>query len=141
MDTFHGLALALHIVGFATWLGGLNAMARVLAARNDEADAGFQKKMGAMARKGGRVADVGAGLAIAGGTWLLSYAPGMYMSQGWMHMKLTLVLALIGAHGFVRMKAKKAAEGQGSFPAVMVPVLVLAGALIVGLAVLKPLAH
>jgi putative membrane protein len=140
-DPVHALALVFHVVGFTTWIGGLYGMGWLLVAREADKNDAFRTRIGELARSGGRIADVGAGLAIVGGVWLLSFAPAVYMRQPWLHAKLTLVVLLLGLHGFFRVKAKRAATGpagQAQFKRAMLTVLALLGALIVAVAVFKP---
>jgi putative membrane protein len=137
-DPVHALALVFHVVGFTTWIGGLYGMGWLLVARDADKNDAFRTRLGELARSGGRIADVGAGIAIVGGVWLLSFAPAMYMRQPWLHAKLTLVVLLLGLHGYFRVKAKRAATGEGQFKRPMLTVLALLAALIVALVVFKP---
>src|SRR4051794_28688755 len=106
------LALTLHVFGFTAWLIGLFGIVIVLLDR-DTAEAKIQSHLGGLARRIGRIADGGAFLAILGGLWLIAIAPGFYMKQPWLHMKLTLVVGgMLGLHGFLRVKAKRASEGE-----------------------------
>jgi len=113
-------------------------MARTLAARDVETDEGFRTRLGALARSEGRRADIGAATAIVGGLWLLSNAPEFYLHQPWMHAKLTLVVALLGAHGFLRVKAKRASLGEGRFPRALLSILWVVAISIVALVVFRP---
>jgi putative membrane protein len=138
MDPVHALALVLHLVGFVTWVGGLYGIGWLLVARDAEKSDAFRTRLGELARSGGRIADIGAVLSIVGGVWLLSFAPAVYMRQPWMHTKLTLVVLLIGLHGFFRVKARRAAGGEGEFKRALLTVLSLLAVLIVALVVFKP---
>ncbi len=137
-DPAHALALVIHIVGFTAWIGGLYGIGWLLVARDADKNDAFRARLGELSRGGGRIADVGAVIALVGGVWLLSFAPGAYMRQPWMHTKLTLVVLLLGLHGFFRVKAKRAAGGEGQFNRAMLTVLTLLGAVIVALVVFKP---
>jgi putative membrane protein len=138
MDPTRALALMIHVVGFIVWLGSLFSMARTLVARDAETEESFRTRLGVLARAEGRRADIGAGLALLGGMWLLSNAPAFYLHQPWMHMKLTLVVALLGAHGFLRVKAKRASMGEGRFPRAALSVLWVLAIGIVALVVFRP---
>ncbi len=138
MDPTRAFALMIHIVGFVVWLGSLFSMARTLIARDAETDEAFRKKLGALARSEGRRADVGATTAIAGGLWLFSNAPEFYLHQPWMHTKLTLVVAVLGAHGFLRVKAKRASMGEGTFPRAVLSILWVVAIAIIGLVAFRP---
>lgn len=133
------LALTLHVFGFTTWLIGLFGIAIVLLDR-DASESSLKKHLGGLARRIGGIADGGAFLAILAGLWLIAIAPGFYMKQPWLHMKLTLVVGgMLGLHGFLRVKAKRASEGEGTFPKVVLPVMILVSLVVMGLAILKPL--
>ena len=138
MDPTRALALMIHVVGFIIWLGSLFSMARTLLARDAETDETYRTRLGALARSEGRRADVGAVIALAGGIWLLSNAPGFYFHQPWFHTKLTLVVALLGAHGFLRVKAKRASLGEGRFPRQMLSILWVLALGIVAMVVFRP---
>jgi putative membrane protein len=45
------------------------------------------------------------------GIWILSLNPG-YLTQGWMHAKLTLVVVLIGYHHVCGAQVKRFARGE-----------------------------
>ena len=141
MEPLQHLALSLHIVAFAVWLGNLFAIAVTLTFRNGETEASVRTKLGELGRnRMGRAADVGATLALLSGVWLISFAPAHYMRQPWLHMKLTLVLVVLGLHGFLRVRAKKAAEGDAkAFPAPLVGFMTMIAVSIVMLVVFKPL--
>jgi putative membrane protein len=138
MDPTRALALMIHVVGFIIWLGSLFSMARTLLARDAETDEAFRTRLGTLARAEGLRADVGAATTLVGGLWLLSMAPAFYLHQPWMHAKLTLVVALLGAHGFLRVKAKRASLGEGSLPRPVVSILWVLAASIVALVIFKP---
>ncbi|HEY5951173.1 MAG TPA: hypothetical protein VIV40_37030, partial [Kofleriaceae bacterium] len=61
-------------------------------------------------RQAAIVPDIGATLAIVFGLqWLFKFT--LY-KMPYMHIKLTLVAVLIGLHGYLKMKAKKARKGE-----------------------------
>ena len=139
MDSTHSLLLTLHTVGFAVWIGTLFAIAVALTERDVLAEAGVKTVVAELAKKLARVADIGATIAIVGGVALITTAPGYYSHQPWMHMKLTLVVGLLGLHGFLRVKVKRATQGQGTFPLPVVAGITLLAVGIVALALFKPL--
>jgi putative membrane protein len=128
------LYLTIHILGFITWVGSLFGFASILGARGGESDPAFAAKLGVVAKDSGRAADVGATLTIAGGLGLLSSNFAGYMHQPWLHAKLTLVLLLLGAHGFLRAKGKRG----GAIPKAIVPAITLMAIAIVALVIFKP---
>jgi len=136
--TTHALLLAVHIAGLLLWSAGILGGARLLGLREAEAEPGARTKLGGAARGLGLLGDIGIGLAIVGGVGLLA-AETSYLRQGWMHAKLTAVLALLGLHGAVRARGVRAArDAQATFPAWIFPALLAASGAIVALAVLRP---
>ena len=127
--------LALHVVGFALWVGGLVAACRLLRVGRREADAGARARLAGAARKVALVPDLGATLAIACGAWMLVKLEAW--REPWMHIKLTLVAVTVGLHGLCRVKAWRAARGEGGLPAFVLPLLAVVAAGIVALAVFK----
>ena len=139
MDSQHSFLLTIHIVSFGVWLGNLFAIAATLVERDVVAEAGVKTVIAELAKKMARVADIGATITLVGGVGLISTAPGYYLHQPWLHMKLTLVVGLLGVHGFLRMKVKRATQGQGTFPRPILGMMMLLAVGIVALAVFKPL--
>jgi uncharacterized membrane protein SirB2 len=86
------LVRLLHLGGFALWLAGLCALALLLHA-------------GARHRAAGILADIGATLAIVSG--LYNAIQRKLFAMPWMHVKLTLVLALIVLHVVLRVRTRK----------------------------------
>ena len=87
--------------------------------------------------------DVGLlGATLGLGIWLLSLNSAYYFSQGWMHAKLTLVVALVIYHHLCGAQLKRFARGENSRSHVFyrwfneAPVLALLG--IVILVVVSP---
>ena len=75
------------------------------------------------------------------GLWLLSQFPG-YMKAGWLHAKLTLVLALSGYHGWLKTRVRAFAQERNTqtakFYRIMNEVPALALVAVVILVVVKP---
>jgi uncharacterized membrane protein len=82
----------LHFAGFTIWVAGLVALATTL-------------RVGVRVRVPGILADVGATLALVSGLHN-AITRGLF-SQPWLHIKLTLVAVLIGAHVALRVKSRK----------------------------------
>jgi len=98
------LVRAAHFVGALLWFGGLFAAGSLLHFRDGETDAGVKQRLGVRARKAAILADLGATLSIASGVY--NAVTRHLFSQPWLHIKLTLV---------VRIKARRASEGEGRF--------------------------
>lgn len=138
-DRVYQWILALHVLGFITWIGTMFATSVVLRLHGRAAEAartGFAEVEKALARWMER----GALVAIACGVILLVGAPGPSMiKQPFMHIKLTLVVVLIGLHGLVRAKMARLGRGKGKPPFAALPplILIVAGA-IAAVIIVKP---
>ena len=124
---------AFHIIFMVAWMVSLIMIPRLTnEPANTTALQGRLIKMGH-----------GAMLAtIALGVWLLITHPG-YLSMGWMHAKLTLVLALVVFHGWCWRRVGAATErhqhnSSQAMPGWAGTVPIVALVLIVSLAVVKP---
>jgi protoporphyrinogen IX oxidase len=129
-----------HNLGVIGWVGGLFMVGWVLAMRDTETDPAFKTKMGVMARRLAMVADVGATLVIAAGIFILVKRRAELMHQGYMHIKFALLVVLLGFHGLIRVKAKKASQGEGTFPRLILQALVVLVGAILYIVIFKPLA-
>ncbi len=131
-------ALALHVIGFTFWVGGLFVVSLVLRSAGE--DAAFRRRIGALVRRVAIATDAAAGLALAAGISLLVLRS-WDLREPWMHIKLTFVVGLLAVHGIVRVRAKKLAGG-GPAPSAnaAIAIAALAAAIIVVI-VFKPLAR
>ena len=108
--TLDKLFLALHVVGALMWIGSLFALAAFLEAYAAEPDAAAKGRLLKHLRQAAIVPDVGATIAIVFGMhWLFKFK--LYQMP-YMHIKLTLVAVVIGIHGYLKMKARKARKGE-----------------------------
>jgi protoporphyrinogen IX oxidase len=107
------LVRAAHFVGSLLWFGGLFGAGSLLHFRDGETDAGVKQRLGVRARKAAILADLGATLSIASGVY--NAVTRHLFSQPWLHIKLTLVVVLLVIHVLVRIKARRASEGEGRF--------------------------
>jgi putative membrane protein len=107
------LVRAAHVLGAVLWFAGLFAAGSLLRFRDGETDAGVKQRLGVRSRKAGVLADVGAALAIATGTYQ-AVTRGLFV-QPWLHIKLALVAILIAIHVVIRVKARRASGGEGTF--------------------------
>jgi uncharacterized membrane protein len=115
---------ATHLVGGILWIGGLLGTGAMLVAAGRESDGELRKRLGTLARKTAMWADLGATIALLLGLhWLFKMK--LYTAPH-MHLKLALVVVLIGLHGFIRARAKKTALGSAAgIPPAILPVLAL----------------
>ncbi|MCC6208133.1 MAG: protoporphyrinogen oxidase HemJ [Gammaproteobacteria bacterium] len=91
---------ALHLIFMVTWFAGLFYLPRLFVYHAQCEDAPGRERFKIMERKlfyG--IMTPGAALTVAFGLWMLfAYAWEMYSSMAWLHIKLTLILALIAYH-------------------------------------------
>jgi uncharacterized membrane protein len=108
--TLDKLFLALHLFGALIWIGSLFALTAFLEAVAAEPDTAARGRLLKFLRQAAIVPDIGATIAIAFGLhWLFRFK--LYQMP-YMHIKLALVAGVIGVHGYLKMKAKKARKGE-----------------------------
>ena len=130
---------SLHIVFVTAWFAGLFYLPRILVNLAMENDAAARARLLMMARKLYRFMTMLAVPALAFGLWLwLGYG----ITGAWLHVKLVLVLALIGYHHACGVLLTKFAAGANTRSHVWyrwfneIPVLLLL--VVVILVVVKP---
>ena len=134
---------ALHIIAMVCWFAGLFYLPRLFVYHAMSNDTTSHERFCIMERKlyRGIMGPAMIATLIFGG-WLISLNPSGYFSQGWMHVKLTLVILLIGYHHMCGAQVKRFARGENKRSHVFyrwfneVPVVFLLA--IVILAVVKP---
>lgn len=126
-----------HLFGVLLWIAGLVACLRLLRAH---AQCG-ERAVAATAGSTALLMDIGATVAIAAGLVMALGMEPMPLQQGWLHIKLTfVVLGMLSAHGLTRAKLKRAKGGEAAAPpAFLLPGVLAIVAVIVALAVTKPL--
>ena len=92
---------AFHIVFVVTWFAGLFYLPRLFVYHAVTTDAVSLERFAVMERRLFSIMTVGASLAVVFGVSMIVAAPG-YLHLGWLHVKLTLVAALIGYHIWCR---------------------------------------
>ncbi|MFT5062777.1 MAG: putative membrane protein [Gammaproteobacteria bacterium] len=134
---------AFHVISMVTWFAGLFYLPRLFVYHVDTEDAVGHQRFCVMEKKLSVMMSIGAVLTVGFGLWLLVvWWAGSLAGQGWLHAKLTLVILLIGYHGWCQVQVKKFREhratGSSRYYRLMneVPALVLIG--IVVLAIVKP---
>jgi uncharacterized membrane protein len=128
---------AAHILGALLWFGGLFAAGSLLRFRDGETDAGVKQRLGVRSRKAGVLADVGATLSIGAGVYQ-AVTRGLFV-QPWLHIKLTLVVVVLVVHTLIRIKARRASEGEGKFGTGLLGIATIAVMGILYLVVFQPL--
>jgi len=94
---------AFHIVAVICWFAGLFYLPRLFVYHAMAEDQISRDRFVLMERKlfNGIMTPAAIAAIVLGG-WLISFNPSYYMSSGWMHIKLTLVLLLCGYHVMCR---------------------------------------
>lgn len=120
---------AFHIIAMVAWMVTLIMIPRLInEPTNTAVLQGRLIRMG----HGSMLATIGLGV------WLLITHPG-YLSMGWMHAKLSLVLALVIFHGWCWQRVRHGtADKPERMPAWAGSAPIVALVLIVSLAVVKP---
>jgi putative membrane protein len=98
-----------HIVFVVAWFAGLFYLPRLFIYHRDAEDDVAHERFVVMERRLLRITHLAAVLALAFGLgtlwWWQQHAPD-YLRQGWLHLKLLLVLALIGYHAWCARLAR-----------------------------------
>jgi len=90
---------AFHIIAVVTWFAGLFYLPRLYVYHAMSEDSVSHERFVVMERKlFWGIMTPSAVVAVGLGIWLISFLPSFYLSAGWMHAKLTLVLVLIAYH-------------------------------------------
>ncbi|HEU4611344.1 MAG TPA: CopD family protein [Kofleriaceae bacterium] len=113
--TLDNLFLSFHVVGVLIWVGGLFALMAFLEAVAAEPDQAARGRLVKFLRQAAIVPDIGATIAILFGLHRL-FKFKIYEAH-YMHAKLALVVVLIGLHGYLKVKAKRARKGEAFTPA------------------------
>ena len=129
---------AIHFLGGILWIGGTVAIAVVAGQIKSSNEEAFKALRGASLK----VATGGMLLAWIGGLGVLIPSfTSVYVKQGWMHGKLTLVLIAAALSGVLSAKLRKAAAGETVAPATVQTLGLIIGAIalaVVILATLRP---
>ena len=90
---------AFHIVFVVTWFAGIFYLPRLFMYHAAATDAPSIERFQSMEKRLFGIMTIGATLTLLFGISLLIVTPG-FLQAGWLHVKLTLVLALIGYHAW-----------------------------------------
>ncbi|MFF7709883.1 protoporphyrinogen oxidase HemJ [Pseudomonas sp. NPDC007930] len=103
---------ALHIVAVVCWFAGLFYLPRLFVYHAMSEDAPSRERFKVMERKlyRGIMGPSMIATLLLGG-WMLYLTPG-WLSQGWMHAKLALVVLLIGYHHMCGAQLKRFARDE-----------------------------
>lgn len=103
----------IHIVGVMLWIGGALSVALVAAAAEGEAKRSLATVSRQVALK---VATPGMILAWIGGLVMFGLSLDGYLTQGWMHAKITIGLVVAALTGVLTGRLRKAAAGEDVSP-------------------------
>jgi len=132
---------AVHQLGFLLWLGCMFGLTVVLSAHARAGAAAHEALVG-LERRLARAMELGALLAIVCGAVMIVGSPAAVspLKQPYLHIKLTLVVAIIALHGLVRGKMGRLGRGQATPPPAWLSAAVLLLAIgAIWLAVVKPM--
>ncbi len=111
MDTTLIYVRAFHIFAVLAWAGALVGLSFILMQHSKAAD-GAHADFVELEKNTAMAMDIFAMIALACGVYMLVSIPGIMKSGGWIHAKLTLVVVLLGLHGFQRMRVGKYKRGE-----------------------------
>ena len=90
---------AFHIIAVITWMAGIFYLPRLFVYHADATDTVSSERFKVMERKLYRgIMNPSMMVTVALGIWMILLNPDFYMSQGWMHAKLTMAVLMIGYH-------------------------------------------
>ena len=105
MNSFVAWALVFHVIGLVFWMAGLLVVTQAMAAHTEERSNDGRRALGKLEMKLlNGMAHPGALIAIVAGIVLIALHPG-YLRESWLHIKLSLVVILIGMNLFLHMRA------------------------------------
>jgi len=104
---------AFHIAFVVTWFAGLFYLPRLFVYHATTTDTVSLERFVIMERRLFAIMTLGATLAAVFGVSMIVAAPG-YLQFGWLHVKLTLVAALIGYHIWCRVLMTALREGRNT---------------------------
>lgn len=132
---------ALHLIFMVTWFAGLFYLPRIYVYLVERENAEVHDTLQTMAQRLYVIMTVGMIATWVFGLALVAMNPG-YMSGGWLHAKLALIVALSGYHGWLKVQLRRFGAGtqahSGRFWRLANEVPAVALVAIVLLAVLRP---
>lgn len=132
---------ALHLIFMVTWFAGLFYLPRIYVYLVERQGEALRETLQIMAQRLYAIMTIGMVATWIFGLALLIANPG-YLSLGWLHVKLALVVALSGYHGWLKVQLRRFTAGtqshSGRFWRIANEVPALALVAIVLLAVLRP---
>jgi putative membrane protein len=105
---------AFHIIGVVTWFAGLFYLPRLFVYHAEATEPAIRERLQVMERRLLVMTHIGGALAIAFGIATLVSEP-FYLRAGWLHVKLALVLLLVGYHAMLVKLVRDFAAGRCSW--------------------------
>jgi protoporphyrinogen IX oxidase len=102
---------AFHIVFVVTWFAGIFYLPRLFLYHAAATDTVSIERFQTMEKRLFGIMTIGAMLTLLFGISILSIVPGL-LQAGWLHAKLTLVLALIAYHGYCYLLMRDLRNGR-----------------------------
>ncbi len=90
---------AFHVIFMVTWFAGLFYLPRLYVYHASASDEPGRQRFKIMERKLFVMMTIGATFTTLFGVWMLVAVPG-YLKMGWLHAKLTFVIALFAYHAW-----------------------------------------
>lgn len=119
--------LVVHIFGLMLWVSGLLVTTIALSRHAQETSSEGRAALARLEKIFLRgMADPGALLTILAGIVLISTNRNYYLHAGWLHIKLSLVVILIGLHGWIGTRSKALSSGRIKFEPSQARMLTLA---------------
>jgi putative membrane protein len=107
---------AVHVMAIISWMAGLLYLYRLFVYHAMETELVVQQRLQVMERRLlNGIATPAAVLSVATGLTMLWLVPG-YLTQPWMHAKLTFVVGLLVSHGLGMRYRKKLITDPGAVP-------------------------
>ncbi len=103
---------AFHVVFVVTWFAGLFYLPRLYVYHVATSEPEGRARFELMERRLFAITSIGAIGTVSFGAAMIAAAP-LYLSFGWLRLKLVLVLALIGYHALCYGLMQQLAAGQG----------------------------
>src|ERR1700709_2699989 len=120
-------SFVVHLLGAVLWMGGLLAMSRAVMAMAKQPPA-MRPGLASLGSRFNILALLGAVLSIPSGLYQLSLWPaGSFRHAGWLHTKLTLIVALVVVHGLCWAKLRQWQKATEQTPLPRGPAMALHG--------------
>ena len=97
---------AFHVIFVVMWFAGMLYLPRLFVYHADSSDAVSLERFKLMERKLFVIMTIGGIGAVVFGLTMLALAPG-FLRQGWLHAKLTLIVALIAYHAYLGVVCRR----------------------------------